>query len=334
MDPLLNDLTLTALSLGLPEAASPVSAMAVALRVAHAGDAVRYPASVALLRSLRRSRILRAPGLWRDLSRNAAFISHAALEGRGDPLFFLSHRHYLARGLTPAQRIRAAATHYRHEVSVFRPEALNAIHRGEGLRLWDCQIDGAQHDIVLMRGNDVAHEGGLSLVLRISGERVCVLSFSFVPLDCVMEPVPAAQGDPILFVTRKQLTPSRSHQTAFNRHFDRASPASLALGALRGLAGALGYARFAAIAGVAQPAWAPQFAEGFRHSYEDFWPTLGGKRVSARAFLVPVPPALPPLDSMNAMQRKRARARRRQTDAVEAATRALLAPLLLGPAAS
>lgn len=333
MDPFLSEAALTAFGLGLPETTSPLTAVALAWKQAHAVDSRRYPRAVSLLRSARRAQALLAPGLCHALARNPAFASHAAAEGEGDPLFFLSHRHYLARGLTPAQRIRAAATHYQFETRAFSPALLHAVRFEGGLTLWQREVDGRVHDIRLCQGNDIAHEGGLSLVLGIEGARICVLSFSMVPANCVGA-VRAVGDGPILFVTRKQLTRDHGYQTAFCRAFQRATPASLCIGALQGIAGALRLTAFAGIAGLAHPALTPELSGNFRHSYDDFWRTLGGQRVSDHAFLIPVPVVLPPLAAMDAAHRKRARARRRHADGVETAARAAITPLLRHPAAT
>ena len=154
-----------------------------------------------------------------------------------------------------------------------------------------------------------------------------------VPADCVGA-VRAVGDAPILFVTRKQLTRDHGYQTAFCRAFQRATPASLCIGALQGIAGALGLTAFAGIAGLAHPALTPELSGNFRHSYDDFWRTLGGQRVSDHAFLIPVPVVLPPLAAMDAAHRKRARARRRHADGVETAARAAIMPLLRHPAAT
>ena len=330
MDPILAEAALSVWSISLPETAvSP--ALITALRVAQKGDRQRYGLPGSILRSARRARIMLSVPRWPELARNPAFAVHAAVAGDGDPMFFLSHRHYLMRGLTTRQRIDAATTHYRHEIEAFGADYLRAVYRQRALTLWRHEAEGVCYDITLMPGNDVAHEGGLSLVLHADGGRICVLSFSLMPRAVAGFEGVTSVPEALYVVTRKQLTRERAYQTAFNKAFDRSTPAHLCFGAMQGIVLAMGHSVVAGIAGQAQPSHKPDMADAFARSYDDFWASMGGQAMSPRAWLMRAPAELPDLDAMDASQRKRARGRRRHAQAVMEQTRAVIEALRRAP---
>lgn len=316
MDPLLSDAAVAAFGLTLPEAGTtPLPALLAAMRQGHAVDKGTYGLTASLLRSVRRSKIVVAPPVWPELARNQAFALHVAGAGGRDPLFFLSHRHYLVQGLSAALRVQAAALHYRNEIETFTPDYVRRVYRGAGLRLWHRRAGGIDYDIRLMAGNDVAHEGGTSLVLHVDGARVGVMSYSLVPWAVLGAD---AEGPETLhLVTRQQSTADRAYRPAFARAFDETTPAHLCLAAMQGVVRALGGDTLAGVSGEAQPAFRRDIAAHFQRAYDAFWLSQGGLRVSPRAYLLPVPPVAPVLDDKTAARRRRALARRRHADEVE-----------------
>jgi uncharacterized protein VirK/YbjX len=296
-------------------------AMIAALRA----DWPTYSPGAVALRALRRFRVIGQVPAFRALAANLPYQHHVAAEGEGDPLFYLSHPHYLAQGLTAAERAAAALTHYAAEARI--PDPYRAqVYRREGLVLWQARVAGVTYDIRLMAGNDVAYEGGLSLVLHVDGIRVCVLSYSLVPADLVL---PGAQaGNVIPFVTRKQLTPERAYQAAFNAAFDRCTPAHLCFGALAGVMAAQGRSAVAGIAPDKHPSWTPALATQFDTAYADFWRSLAGRPVSPYAYLIDLPMQLTALTDIAPARRKRAQARRGHIEDVCASAGAVMTGLL------
>ena len=329
MDPVLTDTAISALQLAAGDTgAAPLTAFATALRVSHAADRQRYPWATSMLRSTRRLRSLHdVPGL-SELIANPAYLAHVARAGDGDPLMVLSHRDYLLRGLTPRQRIRAALTHYRHEMQRFTPDYRRGVYAAGALVMWQRRVEGVDHDIVLMPGNDVAHEGGASLVMRVDGQRVCVLSYAMVPTDILDLGASDDLPETMLLITRKQSTRDRDRQQALGKAFARMTSAHLCFGALQGVALALGQAHLAGCSGWAQPSFVPELGDGFDAAYDRFWESMGGRRRGRRAWVMTAPATLPPLDEMSASTRKRARARRRHVDEVMESARAVLSGYL------
>lgn len=269
------------------------------------------------------------------LAGSPAFRAHVARGTQRDPLFFVSHRHYLAKGLTAWQRLDAAVCHYRHEDTRFGPGYGVQVYQGGGLKLWEKTVAGVRYDIRLSQGNDVLYEGGLSIVLHVDDGRVCVLTFSVVPTTLVMPDLApeqdAAIGQKIIFVTRKQLTPVRDYQTAFNAAFDRCTPAHLCFAALSGLALAQGFHCAFGIAPDRHPSFAPELSGQFQTAYSDFWLSLSGRKLSSLGYLIDLPMQLTPIDLLSGNRRKRALVRRAHGEQVLADTLERLTPHLRNP---
>lgn len=295
------------------------------LREAARADVGLYSPAARLRRALRMSRML----AWRDahahLATSPALRAHVAAVAPGDALFWLSHRAYLAQGLTARERVDLALFHYDKEGRRFDQAYHDAVYAGAGLKLWRSEAKGSAFEVRLMPGNDVLYEGGLSLVLFVDGERVCVLSFSWAPERIVL-----GRGNGRLpFVTRKQLTGDRAYQAAFHAAFDRATPAHLCVGALCGLAQALGHARFAAITADRHPAATkPELRELLVAAYDDYWTSLGGERASPLCFVVGLPLRMSSVEDMDAKRRRRALARRAHMEAVRQAAQEAVAARL------
>lgn len=291
----------------------------------------------AVLRALRGSRILRMREGSRRLLDNVAYRRHVEAVAPDDAVFFLSHRHYLAKGLTPAQRARAAFHHYNHEVRAFDSAYLGAVYGGRGLVVWRREVDEGVFDIRLLPGNDVLFEGGVSVVAFFDDVRIAVLSYANVPTDILLPGSVTAEDEPplessMIFATRKQLTWDHSlYQKAFNKAFDRSTVGHFCFAALTGLALAQGRRCLMAISPEAHPAFTPELGDIFRLAYADFWASLGGRPVSSHGWLIDLPMRLTPLDQLDAKARKRAMARRRHIEDVQNETLAVVRRHLVDP---
>jgi uncharacterized protein len=298
-------------------------------------DRRKYSVLVAAQRGLRKVRALGNSDAVQLLTASPAFQCHVRTDTDPDPLFFLSHRHYLARGLNAQQRIQAALCHYQHEDSRFDAAYTRQVYHGGGLTLWHATIAGVAYDIKLLPGNDVLYEGGLSVVMHVDGGRVCVMSFSVVPTAIVLPGNPEDPGlalpPKITFVTRKQLTQTRDYQAAFNKAFDRCTPAHLCFASLSGIAMAQGQKMAFGIAADKHPSYAPGLAAQFHRSYDDFWLSLSGRKLSEWGFLIDLPMKLTSLEFLDGSRRKRALTRRAHIDGVLNQTLATLTPYLLAP---
>lgn len=294
-----------------------------------AADRTRYRPLTVAFRSLRRLRLLGQGAQFAALSRLPSFTAHAAAEGEGDPLFFLSHRHYLLKGLGRAARLEAALCHYGHEERAFSACYAHKVYRKGGLVVWQAQVAGRSYDIVLQPGRDVAYEGGLSLALRIDGGCVSVLSFSLVPGRILGPGLP----ETVYLITRKHQARDHGYQAEYNRAFQRVIPSHMVFAAFAGLALAQGRQLAVGIAPERHPSDTPEMAAHFRPSYHSFWDSLGASRTAEGHAQIALPMVLSPLDGLEAARRKRALARRAILDEVRANAQSIIAAHLQQPGA-
>lgn len=274
--------------------------------------------------------IRRMPALWAGrkvaaLLNLPIYRAHLAAVDRHDPLFFLTHRHYLLRNLSRQERLAAACCHYLSDAQVLQPKAQSQIYLQGGLTVWSRCVDGHQYEIRLTAGRDVAHEGGQSLTLLADGVQVCVFSFSVVPRSVVA--ATAMRGRAIL-ITRKQLTRARDHQAAFFAAFDRSTAAHLVLAALEGVALARGATQLFGLRAVCHPTYTPELAPHLTAAYCDFWRSLGGVEVSDRSFALSIPMQLRPIEDLPTGRRDRAVARRSHSAEIRVAAQSVMAAAL------
>ena len=273
-------------------------------------DCRKYSGLVAAQRGLRKARALFQSHDLAQLMASAAFQAHVRFDADHDPLFFVSNRHYLAQNLSARDRTAAALCHYHHQDRAFQPGYAAQVYADQGLILWQKTVENIRYDISLLPGNDVAYEGGLSLVLHVDGGRVCVMSFSLVPTRILVPDAPIRLPDTLIFVTRKQLTQERQYQAAFNRAFDRCTPGHLCFGALAGIAQAQGHSFVFGIAAERHPSFIPAMASQFLTAYSDFWLSMSGQKLSDMGYLIELPIQFQALETLEPTRRKRAIARR------------------------
>jgi uncharacterized protein VirK/YbjX len=266
--------------------------------------------------------------LRRRIANNAACQQHITLVARDDPLFYISHRHYLAKGLTSGQRAVSALSHYDHETTTFDEAYFDAVYRQGALLLWQQAFEGHVFDMRLMPGNDVLYEGGASIVLHMDGGRLAVMSYSAVPSPLL---VPGDRAGAVLFVTRKQLTHDHDYQKVFNKAFDRSTPGHLCFGALTGIALAQGMDRMVGIVAASHPSCSAPLEARMKVAYDDFWASLEARPGSPFGVVIDLPMRLTPLDDLDAKARKRAIARREHIRHVQESAQATIARHLRQP---
>ncbi|RZL38447.1 MAG: DUF535 domain-containing protein [Rubrivivax sp.] len=249
-------------------------------------------------------RMLRGPALLPELFAVPAFAQLMAAQPQANPLFFISHRHFLSRGFSPAERMACVLDHFRFEQAHFTPALLQALH-GDGLPLWR---HAAGWEIRLGANGATRHEGPLSLVLCREGRTLHEMSFAWV--DAGRLGADLGRG-PVLFVTRNQSRPSDSPELAqFRADFPQNSPAYFVLAGLNGVAAALGQQRIIGVRDTCQIAFEPSWVASFKRSYDDFWLGFGGRCAGRHGLEMPVPAAVAPLAELRAKHRPRARQRR------------------------
>jgi len=256
-----------------------------------------------------------------------SFLAHTRAEGDDDPLSFLSHRYYLINGLSWAERAEAATAHYRTIDQTLSDKALATVFSDEGLELWRSDWNGTAFDLRLMRGRDVTFEGGLTVLLRIDGAPLSVLSFSIVPTPVLHTGI--AGLPPFMpVVTRKQTSSDDTARRIHEHAFIGCHPARQTFAAFSGIVRALGHDIAAGVAGRAHPSWEAERARQFVNSYDVFWESLSGTPRGPLVWLVPLPVEHPSVDHMKPARRNRALRRRRHLDEVELIASEMLETLL------
>lgn len=233
-----------------------------------------------------------------------------------DVFHHLSHRNYLAKGLSLRQRVRCVLTHYRFEDATFDAAYKRAVYRDGGLVLWQHDTNGGQVAVRLGMAQRLNAEGDLTLSLLADGKCVHRLSFSWVDERFAGT---AGLGGPgmLPFIARNQGPRAGAADAvdAFRRAFPHNSPlvttpAFFCFAALQGIAQALGMDQVVAVKSAWHCAYAPGAATHFANAYDGFWRILGGNEMPGRAWHIALPFHARPLADMASKHRKRAALRR------------------------
>jgi uncharacterized protein VirK/YbjX len=256
-----------------------------------------------------------------------------------DVFHHLSHRNYLAKGLSLRQRVRCVLTHYRFEDATFDAAYKHAVYRDGGLVLWQHEADGSKVEVRLVMAQRLNAEGDLTLTLMANGRRVHRLSFSWI--DERFAGLAGLGTAGILpFVARNQ--GHRADETdateAFRRAFPPHSPLVTTPGffcaaALQGIAQALGMEHVVAVKSVAHCAYAPADDKHFATAYDGFWRSLGGTEMPGRTWYIALPFHARPLAAIPSKHRKRAALRREYWRLIGDAARDVLLRHLAAPPA-
>ncbi|WP_296952134.1 DUF535 family protein [uncultured Massilia sp.] len=227
-----------------------------------------------------------------------------------DVFHHLSHRDYLAKGLTLRERVRCVTTHYRFEEQAFDAAYRRAVYRDGGLVLWRREAGGMPFEIRLDMASRLSAEGDLTIVLLAGGRCLHRLSFSWVDgrfagVDAPLLPFVARnQGH------RAQAADLADAFRAFERAFPNNSPSFFCFAALQGIALALGMDQVVAVKSARQCAHDPAAVNHFANAYDGFWQVLGGVATDGRGWRVALPFHVKPLADMPSKHRKRAALRR------------------------
>jgi uncharacterized protein VirK/YbjX len=248
---------------------------------------------------------LRLLGL--DVHRRYVALAH------DDVFHHLSHRHYLARGLTLRQRVRCVLIHYRFEEFAFDAAYKRAVYRDGGLPLWTHEAGGCAFAIRLEMASRLNAEGDLTISASAGG--TCLHRLSLTWVDGGFAGVDTAI---LPFVARNQGPHAGAADAldAFERTFPNNSPRFFCFAALQGIAQALGMDQVVAVKSAWQCTYDPDGARHFANAYDGFWQALGGVPMAGRGWRIALPLTLKPLDAMPSRHRKRASTRREHWRAI------------------
>jgi uncharacterized protein VirK/YbjX len=252
--------------------------------------------------------------------------NHVALPPNDDLFHHLSHRDYLARGLSARERVRCALAHYRFEETTFNGAYKQAVYGGAGLALWQHASDGSSFTIRLEMAPRLNAEGDLMIALIADGKYLHRLSFSWIEGASAGVAAPMAP-----FVARNQgrwLDAGEAFE-AFERIFPNNSPSFFCFAAMQGVAQAVGMSQVVAVKCSAHIAYDPDEIKHFANAYDGFWKILGGVEMPGHGYLIALPFYLKPLADMPSKHRKRAAQRRQFWQAIGDSARATLQRHLL-----
>jgi uncharacterized protein VirK/YbjX len=256
-----------------------------------------------------------------------------------DVFHHLSHRNYLAKGLSLRQRVRCVLTHYRFEDATFNAAYKHAVYRDGGLVLWQHDGAGGRVEVRLMMAQRLNAEGDLTLALLADGKLMHRLSFSWVD-ERFAGTAGAGMSAMIPFIARNQGPRADAPDAveAFRRAFPPNSPVVTTPGffcfaALQGIAQALGMDQVAAVKSAWHCAWSPIDDRHFANAYDGFWRILGGSEMPGRAWLIVLPFHVKPLAEIPSRHRKRAALRREQWHVIGESARTVLARHMAPPRA-
>lgn len=232
-------------------------------------------------------------------------------------LFHVRHRHYLCIGLTMRERIASALSHYQFEETSHDQDYLDAVYQDGGLRLWTCTRADTDYTLLLKASVKDRQEGGTSIVLMSGTTWLAELSFAWVNSSLIN----SREDSKTLFMTRNQSSyPEAAELKLFRKHFPQHSPPYFCLAAIQGIALAHQQHSLAGIRCQQQIAYLPKYHKSFHRSYDEFWQSFGGHPTGTRAYLMPLPLMVRPLESVAAKHRARAAERRAQWIEITAST--------------
>jgi uncharacterized protein VirK/YbjX len=238
-----------------------------------------------------------------------------------DRFFFLTHKFYLSRKFTLAQRIQCAIDHCAYEKRNHGALYHDLVYRSSGLVLWRAIVDGTRFTLRLSASKRYRYEGVLSARLFVDGTKVCTMSFSYVNTG-----VFGNGSDIAMFITRHQ-TERNDALERFRATFKQNSPQYFCLAALSAIAMVNGMPSLFAIKHDAQIHYEDRYANGFKNSYSNFWLQFGAEENDHQSYRLAVPLPLAPLGEVK--HRARAVGRRRNWAQVIHATRQAMLELSL-----
>lgn len=262
--------------------------------------------AASVLRSLR---VLRWPGYHRTLCGCTVYRRYVVNDADADIFHHLSHREYLSRDFTPAQRVACMLDHYGFESSAFDEEYQRKVYGGGGLRLWQHVAGGHEFSIWLKTNQRYLGEGDLNLVMRLGDETLHRIGFNWV--NATIATLHAAM---VPFIARNQGRwrddVSDALYAAFEASFPNNSPAYFCAAAMAGLAAAVGARQLLCVKSDMALSFVLRSKQVYRTAYDSFWDAFGGTHAGKGCHVIPVPFQFKDIQTLASKHRKRAVVRR------------------------
>ena len=206
--------------------------------------------------------------------------------------------------------------HHEYDSTVYNSDYARQVYRSEGVPLWERSFDDQHFKIILTASPDNRHEGDLTVVLSVNDLSLCRMSFCY--LNASIFGLPSQMT---MLISRNQ-TDRTASRKVFDRWFKQNSPQLFCLSALCGIALANEFEIMFAIKHNSQIAYEEPLDAGFRNSYTALWEKFGAVEIDSHVFMLNVPLKLPPVELVNPVHRRRARARRQHWDEIVQSARA------------
>ncbi|MGZ3184968.1 MAG: DUF535 family protein [Telluria sp.] len=282
-----------------------------------------YSAASWLLCIARTSRVLLYPARHRRLCALPLFSDYVAQPPNDDLFHHLSHRHYLAKRFGPRARVDALLTHYAFEDEHFDSAYKRAVYLANGLQLWEASADHVTAQMMLTMATRHNAEGDLTLTLRVDGQRLHRVSFSWF----------ADGGGIVPYIARNQGHGPEEEAafSRFNQAFPNNSPSYFCLAGMHGIAQAVGAQSMLGVSTENQIASRPRPGKFYANAYDGFWEIVGGTQLpDGSAWRLPSCFHGKPLAEMASKHRKRAAMRRAHWHSITDSCRATLQAHLRG----
>jgi len=316
--PLVLELSTTRRELQLVEKlAYPRMSLSIIAR-SFVADVLKVGPASACVRAARSIKLRDRPDEIAFLLGSAVIKTHREMVAKHDFFFPVSHKSFLNRRLDRNQRLRAARQSYEFIEHSFGPEDIAAM-AGEGKALWAFSAGATNFSIRLMLGNHNMYEGALSAAFFLDNRHVGVMSFSVVDGTLF-----GLSPGPILLLCRNQTTSDRWYQKPLQDAFKHIALPYMMLGAVAGIAQALGLNEIYAITEDSHPHAEDGSVDVMRGSYSAFWEKYNATAVQEGLVRFAVPLESTPLDQVSANHRRRAKGRREVMAAISEAAQANL----------
>jgi uncharacterized protein VirK/YbjX len=233
-----------------------------------------------------------------------------------DPLYFIVRHYYISRQFTLRQRVDVAMNHHEYELQAYTADYARQVYRSDGILLWERSVDNHHFNIVLTAIPGNRHEGDLTVILSVNNISLCGMSFCYLNANIFGQP------SGMTMLISKNQTALNSFRELFDQCFKQNTPQLFCLSAACGIAVANGFNTMLGIKHDAQIAYKEPLESGFRNSYTTFWEKFDAVEIDGNVYMLKVPLKLRPVDLVNPVHRRRARARRRYWDEIVHSTQA------------
>lgn len=223
------------------------------------------------------------------------------------PFKFL-HERFICQRLSTKDKVRCLLTNFNFMKFTLVETTLQKILAEETFLLFENKHENGHVSIAFCLSNPNYLEGEMSLLFKVDGERVFILSFTIVPGDVVN----CLEGYSVL-ISRLQGVKGTSNAFNVAANALGVNPRIALLEALQGVARAFRIAHLSAVPGDYQSSYIDEFSELYQKAYDQFFASNGMSLEAGRFFQGRVPLAQSPIAelSKNPSKRRRRRMRRR-----------------------